>query len=122
MELIDEAVLVVEDRVQKLIAEGSTEQIALKFIQRGIKADCGNAEACAIAVYLLEELNKELPPDSLIVVSVPGGVGMDYIEVFAGRRRDRRTVHFPETSPLGSFAELFDNAEWPELIMEAQDD
>lgn len=120
MELIDRAQLVVQDRVEKMIAEGTAEQLALTFTERGILAICGKPELCAIAVYLMGELAGELGEEaSNIHVNVPGGKGMNRIDLFAfaaNHDPHHRRVHFSSSSPLGEFAYRFDQEEFPALI------
>lgn len=118
--LLDRAQLVVADRVEKMIAEGSADQIALKFAEKGIKAACHSPTACAIAVYLLAELDAELGACHNILVDVPGGTEMDDITLYglmpgsSWRRGDAREVAF-ERGVLGQFAHNFDYHAYPEL-------
>lgn len=121
MELIDRAQLVVQDRVEKMIAEGTAEQIALTFTERGIKAICGKPELCAIAVYLVGELVAELGEEAGTVhVSVPGGERMSRIDLFTNTTDNHdahhRQVNFSSSSPLGAFAYRFDREDFPALI------
>jgi hypothetical protein len=113
VELIDRAKLVVEDRVQKLITEGTADAIALKFIELGIKAVCGNPQRCAIAVYLNRELTIELGADHGFYVSVPGGYEMTDIELRDGEAQLELTTF--SVGVLGRFAEKFDDGHYREL-------
>lgn len=118
--LIDRAQLIVADRVEKMIAEGTADQIALKFQEKGIKAVCANPRRCAIAVYLQRELDAELGTGHSIFVSVPGGVDMMAIDIYQeGRNRlvqdGDREVTF-EKGALAEFAVNFDDRLYPELI------
>lgn len=124
MELIDRAQLIIQDRVEKMIAEGTADQIALTFAQKGIQGVCEDETACAIAVYLMGELVTELGADlaRLVYVEVPGGESMHHILVHEEDSSQMvnfsRRVDFPEDSPLGPFAYRFDRRNYPDLIKE----
>lgn len=128
MTLLDRAHLIVADRVEKMIAEGTADQIALKFQEKGIKAVCHSPTRCAIAVYLQQELDAELGVHLNLLVDVPGGAEMDIIMVCEVEpveyttergqwpRRDSRAVWFTK-GILGKFADNFDYKRYPELVL-----
>jgi hypothetical protein len=117
MELIDRAQLVVQDRVEKMIAEGTAEQLALTFTGMGIQAICGNPNRCAIAVYLMGELTAELGEEaSKLYLAVPGGEAMDHVDVCCSHDHISRRTRFPSFGPLGDFASRFDREAYPALI------
>lgn len=113
--ILERAKIVVKDRVEKLITEGTANAIAQRFIDQGIKADCGEPEMCAIAVYLMRELDTELGDQHGMHVGVPGGHDMDYIYVYRnGHVTEDSPVYFP-SGVLGDFTEKFDGGGYPEL-------
>lgn len=114
MGLIDRAKLVVEDRVQKLITEGTADAIALKFTDLGIRGACGNPRTCAIAVYLERELDAELGPGHGTYVEVPGGYEMTDIELRDTEQPRLERIKFT-AGVLGQFTEKFDDGRYREL-------
>lgn len=113
--ILERAKIVIKDRVDKLITEGTADAIAQRFIDQGIKAECGEPEQCAIAVYLMRELDVELGVQHGVQVGVPGGRDMDYVYVY-------RSGQVPITDPvkfsagvLGEFTEKFDTGKYKEL-------
>lgn len=121
MELIDRALLIVEEQVGKLVAEGSVEQLAQRFIAQGMKAQCANPRHCAIAVHMMLALDKELGAGHGLTVYVPGGTGMT--EIAVGKewpmRDNDEWQDWPAASfapgILGEFAYSFDLHEYTEL-------
>lgn len=134
MDVIEQAVLIIEERLGKYVAEGSADAIARRLEAQNIQAVCGNAGRCAIAEDLMDALTAELGAHGLEVeVS-----GTDHVMI---RRNDsqpstpvrymdrlyywglnyeewlREARAYYSTNPINEFIRRFDNKEYPKLVL-----
>jgi hypothetical protein len=93
----------VQDKLDKLVALGTPEAIAMELEAQGIKADRVSASTCAIAQYLGNLPNVEIMQD----ISVTRG----FIAVgFLG------TTKLPTPPVVREFISRFDQGEYPALL------
>lgn len=97
-----------EEMVNKLQALGSSDQIALYYEGRGIKAETCHSMACVVAVDALETygFKASVTPTSLWIQK-----DSDY--AYGAETDD---VEFERNSPLGEFISRFDHGDFPNLI------
>lgn len=109
-----DAVQIVREHMSKLAVEGSADAIALALEAQNIKALCGNANQCAIAVSLMNALDAKLGDKHGILVCVrvtgsvdlyPSGFGMGDVTRIPA-----------EHAQLAEFITNFDAQKYPELI------
>lgn len=114
-----EALQVVRDQLNKLAVEGSADAIALALEAQQIRALCGNANRCAVALSMLGALEEKFGEahEFTVYVRVSGAV-----DVYQGDIRGR--VHLGRICPdpgedtlnLSQFIARFDCEQYPELI------
>lgn len=102
----------ISDFQAKLLTEGNADQIAAAFEARGIRAECGSSEQCAIAVALQHAVAQEF---GLHPNDVEPGVGCTTIGVKVGGPEEP-FVGVATSSQLIQFIGRFDSGVYPNLI------
>lgn len=133
MDVIEQAALIVEERLGKYTAEGSADAIARMLEARDVKAVCGNAARCAIAQDLLNAITAELGENDLEVAvtgtdrvaimehSTTRATQVQYMTklLYVGADWDDWMCEaraYYATNPINEFVQRFDNGEYSKLI------
>lgn len=120
--LMEQAQLVVGNRLDKLESEGSADAIALALEGQMIRAHCGEPSLCAVALYLTLALNDELGLDHGLEIEVAASDRIGILETDAYNQvTDRVHVVYDKDGDdvehvINQFIIKFDQKKYPNLI------
>lgn len=100
---------VVRDHLDKLLALGDAEALALHFQSQGLKAFCKDPHRCMIAESLRTELRGAFPDSDIAIVVGAGALSVDIDREYGV------STQYPGSS-LHTFIDRFDQRRYPELI------
>lgn len=113
--LIEQAARIVKGRLDKLLTLGTADAIALELQALNVKAVCGSASRCAIAVDLMNTLTAEFGPDHSMALSVPANSSVKVYSMLP--HCEATSVRYGgEANIIEDFIMRFDKAQYPELI------
>jgi hypothetical protein len=113
------ALTVVQEQLNKLAVEGSADAIALALEAQHVRALCGNANQCAIAVSMLGVLDKEFGSAHTLSVAVRVHGAVDVYEAGNGDLNLLGRVRVQDEGQeqqLAKFISRFDCEKYPMLI------